>query len=78
VKKRIDASPLLSAAYNLPAARRDEQIKAIYLELLSRPPTAAETAKARDGLSVPGLSPRQAAADLAWALVNGKEFLYRH
>jgi len=78
VKKRIDASPLLSAAYNLPTAKRDEQIKAIYLELLSRPPTAAETSKARDGLFAPGLSSRQAAADLAWALVNGKEFLYRH
>jgi len=78
VKKRIDASPLLSAAYNMPAAKRDEQIKAIYLELLSRPPTAAEAAKARDYLATPGLSSRQAAADLAWALLNGKEFLYRH
>ncbi len=78
VKKRIDASPLLSAAYNMPASKRDDQIKAIYLELLSRPPTAAETAKAREYFAAPGLSTRQAAADLAWALVNGKEFLYRH
>jgi hypothetical protein len=78
VKKRIDASPLLSAAYNMPAAKRDEQVKAIYLELISRPPTAAEAAKARDYFATPGLSSRQAAADLAWALVNGKEFLYRH
>jgi hypothetical protein len=78
VKKRIDASPLLSAAYNMPAAKRDEQIKAIYLELLSRPPTAAEAAKAGKYFATPGLGSRQAAADLAWALVNGKEFLYRH
>ncbi|MCE1195087.1 DUF1549 and DUF1553 domain-containing protein [bacterium] len=78
VKKRIDASPLLSAAYNMPTAKRDDQIKAIYLELLSRPPTAAETAKAREYFATPGLASRQAAADLAWALVNGKEFLYRH
>ena len=78
VKKRIEASPLLSGAYNLPAAKRDDQVKAIYLEVLSRPPTAAEAAKAKDYLASPGLSSKQAAADLAWALVNGKEFLYRH
>ena len=78
VKKRIDASPLLSAAYGMPASKRDDQIRAIYLELLSRPPTAAETARARDYLAATGMSSRQAAADLAWALVNGKEFLYRH
>lgn len=78
VKRRIDASPLLQASYNLPAAKRDEQIQAIFLELLSRPPTAAETAKSREYFTTSGLGSRQAAADLAWALVNGKEFLYRH
>ena len=78
VKKRIDMSPLLSRAYGLPASKREEQVRSIYLELLSRKPTAQELVMAQEYFSSPGLTSRQAAADLAWALVNGKEFLYRH
>jgi len=78
VKKRLDTSPILAGAYALAVQKREEQIRAIYLELLSRPPMASEMEKAQAYFKTPGLGARQAATDLAWALVNGKEFLYRH
>jgi hypothetical protein len=30
------------------------------------------------GFQKAGVAPKQAADDLAWALINSKEFLYRH
>lgn len=78
VRKRIESSPLLAPIYNMPSSKKEEQIRLIYLELLSRPPTSQELEKTQDYVKSSGLSLRQALADLAWALVNGKEFLYRH
>jgi len=53
-------------------------IREIYLTILSRPPTQAELAAAEDYAQTQGLSRKEAACDLAWALINTKEFLYRH
>jgi hypothetical protein len=53
-------------------------IRAIYLAFLSRFPTDDELAAALAYAQAEGLKPPDAAADLAWALVNTKEFLYRH
>ncbi len=49
----------------------------MYLGILSRFPTAAEVKTARDYFDS-GIGKRQAAVDLAWALMNSAEFLYRH
>jgi hypothetical protein len=77
VRKRIEASPVLRPIYNMPKAQRTEQVRRIYFVLLDRLPRAEElelvaayAAKTGDG--------SQAARDLAWALINSKEFLYRH
>ena len=51
-------------------------IPAVYLGVLSRFPTAAETGAADAYFKTTGK--RQAAVDLAWALMNSTEFLYRH
>ena len=40
--------------------------------------THGEEAAAQAYFKTPGRTPLEAAADLAWALVNSKEFLYRH
>jgi hypothetical protein len=56
----------------------DEVIRGIYLVVLSREPTAAETAAAKQYAQSAGLGPKQAIDDLVWALINTKEFLYRH
>jgi len=55
-----------------------ELIRGVYLTLLSREPTADELAAAQAYWQTSGLSSQNAAADLAWALVNSMEFLYRH
>jgi hypothetical protein len=49
----------------------------MYLGILSRFPTAAETKTAEDYFQS-GIGRRQATVDLAWALMNSTEFLYRH
>ncbi|HEY9053362.1 MAG TPA: DUF1553 domain-containing protein, partial [Rectinemataceae bacterium] len=78
LRKKLEGSPRLGPLYSLPTSKRDEQIRSIYLELISRPPTKAEAKLAKAYFSTPGLASKQAAQDLAWALANGKEFLYRH
>ena len=77
VRKRIDSSPVLKPIYNLPAARRAEQVRRIYFVLLNRLPTAEEQELVAAHSAATG-DPSRAARDLAWALINGKEFLYRH
>jgi len=78
VQQRILRSPKLRAAAT--AARGDviETIRQMYLVVLSRYPVDAEVAAAIAYFKTPGQAPRDSAADLAWALVNSKEFLYRH
>jgi len=45
---------------------------------LSRNPTQDELAAAEKYFQTDGLSYKQAEEDLSWALINTKEFLYRH
>ncbi len=57
-----------------PAGRIDE----LYLYILSRPPTADESATGVAYLTSTKRKPAESLTDLAWALVNSKEFLLRH
>ena len=50
----------------------------IYLNILSRYPMQKELAAAEKYFETKGIGTRQGANDLAWALINSKEFLYRH
>jgi len=61
-------------------ARRDKRalIRQLYLTILSRVPMQTEMAAAEKYFKTPKLGQKQAATDLAWVLVNSKEFLYRH
>jgi transposase len=56
----------------------DRVIGEIYLRILSRPPTEAEVATALEYARAGEVTERQAVEDLSWALINTKEFLYRH
>lgn len=51
-------------------------LEALYLRILSRLPRPEEVARVRRELS--GREPREVAEDVVWALLNSKEFLYRH
>ncbi len=51
---------------------------ALYLGILSRFPATSEVKVAENYYQSSKLDKRQATVDLAWALVNSKEFLYRH
>jgi len=78
VQRKIEQSARLRMiAQNAKGDRRD-LISRIYLNILSRFPTPAELAAMEKYFQTPGLNPTQAATDLAWALINTKEFLYRH
>lgn len=50
----------------------------MYLFILSRHPSEEEIAAVQAYVQDGGVTAQQAASDLAWALINTKEFLYRH
>lgn len=57
---------------------RTALIRGVYMTLLSREPTPDELAAAENYWQTSGLSSENVAIDLAWALINSMEFLYRH
>ena len=55
-----------------------QMVRLLYATILSRPPTPAEVATTDQYFNTPGVNRNQAVEDLIWALINSKEFLYRH
>jgi hypothetical protein len=55
-----------------------EVVSGLYLAILSRFPTEEELRAAQAHAQSGAASGREAAVDLAWALINTAEFLYRH
>ncbi len=53
-------------------------VRMIYLIILSRGPTDAERSAVKTRFQGKKMNRHEAAVDLAWALINSKEFLYRH
>jgi hypothetical protein len=51
---------------------------AMYLRILSRFPTEEELKTVEGYLQSNGVTRREAVVDVAWALINSAEFLYRH
>jgi len=78
VQQKIARSPRLRGLVRWAGGNRNRLIRALYMTILSRDPTPAELATAQEYFSTPGLNQNEATQDLAWALINSKEFLYRH
>ncbi len=77
VYRRIAGSIRLRRIAIAASGDRAELIRGVYMTLLSRDPTPAEQAAAAAYWQPSGLRSDNAATDLACALVNSMEFLYR-
>jgi hypothetical protein len=78
IQDKIERSSRLNALIRTAKGNRRMLITVIYLNILSRYPTQEELAAAGEYFQTQGINFRQATNDLVWALVNTKEFLYRH
>jgi len=78
IQRRITLSPVLNQILLTTLGDPGGVVRLTYLTLLSRRPTEPEMAAALACFGTGGVKPKEAAEDLAWALVNSKEFLYRH
>ena len=78
LQDKIERSARLNGLVKTAKGNHKMLANMIYLNIMSRYPTQAELTAAQQYFQTKGINPRQAANDLAWALINSKEFLYRH
>jgi hypothetical protein len=77
IQRKIEQGPKIVAIIQSGKKQR-EIVEELYLRILSRRPTEEEVKIAAAYAKSAGLKPREAIVDLAWALINSSEFLYRH
>ena len=77
VQQKLSSSPKLKAIYKKHQWRAEPIVEDLYFLLLSRAPLPNELAMAKDFLANQGKN-KTKFDDLAWALINSKEFLYQH
>ena len=73
VLRKLDQGPVLRQLLKSGAPGGEPTINRLYLAVLSRRPTESERARA-----TPSNAGSSTLPDLAWALINSPEFLYRH
>jgi len=78
VQDKIERSTRLNGLVKAAKGNREMLANSIYLNILSRYPAKPELAAAQRYFQGMGKNLRQGTNDLAWALINTKEFLYRH
>ncbi len=78
IQRKIQRSDPLRRIFAMANKKPAEGIRQLYLTILSRRPTEAEVAEVMAYAQTEGMNPRDAIVDVAWALVNTKEFLCRH
>ena len=77
VQQKIEQSRMIQ--YQTGSKKTPEQIvSALYLGILSRYPSPQELERLQAAMPARKGAGREAAVDLAWALINSAEFLYRH
>ncbi len=78
VQTKIERGPRLKGLIKTAKKDRAELVRMIYLTILSRFPNQREFAHITKYYQTKGITSQQATTDLVWALINSKEFLYRH
>jgi hypothetical protein len=78
IQKQITVSPKLRRLNPLLKKDRDKLVMELYVMLLSREATEVEKSAALAYMDTPHGKGRNGLLDLAWALTNSKEFLFRH
>ena len=78
IQNKIEKSRRLAMLVRTTRGNRKRIVTALYLNILSRFPTKEELEMSVKYFQTDGLTTKQAAEDLIWALINTKEFLYRH
>ncbi|MBM3290037.1 MAG: DUF1553 domain-containing protein, partial [Candidatus Hydrogenedentes bacterium] len=78
IQRRIERGPRLRRVLEANKGNPENAVRDIYIAVLSRPPTAEELAVVGRYAQSGGVTRKQTADDLVWALINTKEFLYRH
>lgn len=77
IQRKLEDSPLVRNLAR-PGRTPREIVQGLYLAILSRYPTETEMQTVAGYFRASAGRPREAALDLAWALLNSPEFLYRH
>lgn len=77
IQRKIDQSPLIKGIISEKKGN-DYKIEALYLLILSRYPADGERKIAEAYINAPNTKPYDALTDLAWALLNTKEFILKH
>ena len=78
VQRKIEGSWRVTKLFRDTRQHPDRRVRWVYLTLLSRYPSDAELETAMSYGAEAGVGGKEALVDLIWALVNSKEFLYRH
>jgi len=78
IQRRIQRSPRLRGCITWAKGNRGRLVDALYVNILSREPTKSERDTALQYGKSRSLGTFDFMADVAWALINSKEFLYRH
>jgi len=77
IQHKLEQGPKIKYLINTRTNPRD-LVTSLYLAILSRYPTEAELRMATAYFASSGPYNRAAALDVAWALINSPEFLFRH
>ncbi len=77
IQRKIETGPAL-LEFQKSKKPLPDLIAAMYLAILSRPPTDADLAAVTAHFQSPGRKRAEAVQDLAWAMLNSREFLHLH
>jgi hypothetical protein len=77
IRRKLEQGPKMRALISGRDTPRDSAVK-VYLAILSRYPTDQELKIWQDYQQKSSEGARRSQTDLAWALINSAEFLYRH